>query len=93
LSVFSAPETKSLLFLADTQLSQLGVDAVSLRIEAGKVIESLREDTFLEKSLPVVTLVIVGILDSKHIPSSSLFLEEGKAIASGKTFLEIEDNP
>jgi len=81
-----------LLFLADIQLPQCRVDAVSSRTEAGKVTGSLRKNTFLEKSLSVVTLVIVGILDSKPMPSSSLSLEEDKATASGKTFLEAEDN-
>ena len=52
--------------------------------------ESLREGTFLKKSLPMVTLRAVGSLGSKPM-FFSLFLEEDKAKVSEEAFLEIEE--
>ena len=62
---------------------------MSSRIETRKVIESLREDTFLKKSLPIVALVI--ILESEPMPFFSLFLKEDKATALEGIFLEAEE--
>jgi len=90
LEVFSIPETKCLLFSADIWLFWLIVNAVSSRTEVGKAVGSLRKGTFLEKSLPVVTLGAVGILGSRPIFSSSLSPEEDTVIASEEIFLEAE---
>ena len=91
MSTFSAREPKSLLFLGDTWLSQLIVEAVFLRIKAGKVAESLRENTFLKESLPIVILRIVGILGFEPILSFSLSSKEDKAIALEETFLDAKE--
>ena len=53
--------------------------------------ESLREDTFLKESLPIVILRIVGILESEPILSFSLSSKEDKAIASEVIFLDAEE--
>ena len=90
MGIFSAPEIKSLLSLAETWSSQLIVDTVPLRTEAGKVAESLREDTFLEKSLSIVILGAVDILESEPMSFFSLSPED-TATALGETFLEIEE--
>lgn len=52
--------------------------------------ESLREGTFLKKSLPMVTLRAVGGLGSKPM-FFSLFLEEDKAKVSEEAFLKIKE--
>jgi len=91
LGVFSALETKSLLFLADIWSSQLIVNTISSRTKAEKMAGSLREDTFLEKSLPIVILGTVGILESKPMFSSSLSSSKDTAIALGEIFLEVEE--
>jgi len=88
---FSFLETKSLLSSANTWSLQLIVDAVTSRIEAGKAAGSLREGTFMQESLPVVTLGAVGILGSKLMSFSSLSSEEDKYTASGETFLKAEE--
>ena len=44
----------------------------------------------MEKSLPVVTLGVVGVLESEPMFSFSLSLEEDTAIALGEIFLEAE---
>ena len=44
----------------------------------------------MEESLLVVTLGVVGVLESKLISFFLLFLKEDKAIASEETFLETE---
>jgi len=62
-----------------------------LEIETGKATESLRESTFLEESLPVVTLGIVGILGSELMFFPSLSSEEDKTKASEEVFLEIKE--
>ena len=84
-------ETKYLVFLTDIWSFQLIVDAGSSRIEIGKVAESLREDTFLEKSLPVVILGTVGILGSKPMYSFSFSPESNKATFLEETFLEAQE--
>jgi len=62
-----------------------------LEIEAGKATGSLRESTFLEESLPVVTLGAVGILGSEPMSFPSLSPEEDKTKASEEAFLEVEE--
>ena len=90
LEAFSIPETKCILSSTDIWSFQLIVDAVFSRTEVGKAARSLRKDTFLEKSLPVVTLGVVGVLESEPMFSFSLSLEEDTAIALGEIFLEAE---
>jgi len=80
----------SLLSSANTWSFQLIVDTIYLGIEAGKVAESFREGTFLKRSLSIVILRAVSILESKLISSFSLSLEEDKAIVLGEIFLEAE---
>jgi len=80
-----------LLSLADTWLSQFIVNIVPSIIKIEKVAESLREDTFLEKSLLIITLEAVSILGSKTILSFSLSPKVDKVIALENTFLEIEE--
>lgn len=53
--------------------------------------ESLREDTFLEKSLLIITLEAVSILGFKTILSFLLSPKVDKVIALENTFLEIEE--
>ena len=53
--------------------------------------ESLREDTFLEKSLLIITLEAVNILGFKTILSFLLSPKVDKVIALENTFLEIEE--
>ena len=53
--------------------------------------ESLREDTFLKESLPIVILRIVGILGFEPILSFSLSSKEDKAIALEETFLDAKE--
>ena len=53
--------------------------------------ESLREDTFLKESLPIVILRIVGILEFEPILSFSLSSKEDKAIALEETFLDAKE--
>ena len=84
---FSAPETKLLPSSAATWLFQLIVDVFS----SGKVAGSLREGSLLEKSLPVITLGAVGILESEPILSSSLSPEKDEDKASEEGFLETEE--
>ena len=90
LEVFSVLKTKSLLSSANTWSFQLIVDTIYLGIKAGKVAESFREDTFLKRSLSIVILRAVSILESKLISSFLLSLEEDKAIVLGEIFLEVE---
>ena len=84
---FSAPETKLLPSSAATWSSQLIVDA----FPSGKAAGSLRGGSFLRKSLPVVTLGAVDILESEPTLFSSLFPEEDEDKASGEGFLEAEE--
>ena len=84
---FSAPETMLLPSLAATWLFQLIVDA----FPSGKAAESLRENGFLKKSLPVIILGTVGVLRSELTLSSSLSPEEDENKASGEGFLEAEE--
>jgi len=91
LKAFYILETKSLLFLADTWLSQFIVNIIPLIIKIEKVAESLREDTFLEKSLLIITLEAVSILGFKTILSFLLSPKVDKVIALENTFLEIEE--
>jgi len=65
--------------------------SVSSRIDTEKVAESLRESTFLEGSLLIVTLGVVDVLGSKLMFSSSISSENDKATASGETFLYIKE--
>ena len=74
-------------FSAAIWSSQLIVDAFPL----GKAAGSLREGSFLEESLPVITLRAVGILGSEPTLSSSLSPEKDKDKASGEGFLEAEE--
>jgi len=80
LGTVSRAETKSLLSLADIWLFKLIVDTFSLKIEVGKVVESLREGTFLEESLLVVTFEVVNllVLESEPIFFSLLSSKENK---------------
>jgi len=64
--------------------SQLIIDAFPLEIEAGKATGSLRESTFLEESLSVVTLGAVGILGSEPMSFPSLSPEEDKTTLQKK---------
>jgi len=66
------------------------VDVFSLRIEVKRAVESLKEDSTLEKSLLVVTLGAVDILESEPILFSSLSSKD-KAKTSEEAFLEIEE--
>jgi len=91
LKAFSSLEIKFLLFLVDTWLLQLIVDAVSLIIEVEKVAKSLKESTFLEKSLSVIILGVVSILESKLIFSFLFSLKEDKAIILKETFLKVKE--
>jgi len=90
LEVFSVLKTKSLSSLANIWLFQLIVDVIYLGIEAGKVAESFREGTFLNKSLFIVILRAVSILGSKLISSFLLSSKEDKAIVLKEIFLEAE---
>ena len=89
LGTVSRAETKSLLSLADTLSFKLIVNAFSLEIEIGKVAKSLREGTFLEESLPVVTFEVVDllVLESEPMFSSLLSPEENKAKIEEKEIL------
>jgi len=69
---------------AATWSSQLIVDAFS----SGKAAGSLRGDSFLEESLPVITFGVVGVLGSEPILSSSLFPKDNEDKASREEFLE-----
>jgi len=91
LKAFSSLEIKFLLSLVDTWLLQLIVDAVSLIIEVEKVAKSLKESTFLEKSLSVIILGVVSILGSKLIFSFLFSLKEDKAIILKETFLKVKE--
>jgi len=84
---FSALETMLLPSLAATWSSQLIVDA----FPSGKAAGSLRGGSFLEESLPVVTLGAVGVLGSEPTLSSSLSPEEDEDKASGEGFLKAEE--
>jgi len=79
--VFGCFWAQFLLFLADTWSSKFIVDTFPLEIKVEKLAESLRKDTFLEKSLPVVTFEAVDllVLESEPMFSSSLSPEENKA--------------
>jgi len=85
------PKTKYLVFLTYAWLFQLIVDAGSSRIEIRKVAGSLREDTFLEKSLSVVILGTVGILGSEPMYFFSFSPEINKSTSLGETFLEAQE--
>jgi len=65
---------------AATWLSQLIVDAFPSEKAAGR----LRGGSFLEESLPVITLGVVGILGSEPTLSSSLSPEKDEDKASGE---------
>jgi len=91
LEVFYILETKSLLSLTDVWSSQLIINTISTRIETRKVVESLRESTFLEKSLLVIIFGIVVILGFEPIFFFSFFSKEDKAIALEDIFLETEE--
>jgi len=84
LKAFYSPETTFLLRRADTWSSQLILDAIPSRIEAGKEAESLREDTFLKKILFVAIFRAVDILESESCPLLYFILKQ-KATASGET--------
>jgi len=57
---------------------------------SGKAVGSLRGGTLL-KSLPVITLGVVGVLESEPMLSSSLSSEEEKDRTSEEGFLEAEE--
>ena len=84
---FLVLETLLLPSSAATWLSQLIVDA----FPSGKAAGSLRGGSFLKKSLPVVTLGIVGILGSESTLFFSLSPEKDEDKASGEGFLEAEE--
>jgi len=84
---FSVPETILLPSSAATWSSQLIVDA----FPSGKAVGSLRGDSLLEESLPVIALGAVGVLGSEPTLSSSLSPEEDEDKASGEEFLEAEE--
>jgi len=84
---FSAPETMLLPSSAATWSSQLIVDA----FPSEKAAESLRGSSFLEESLPVITLGTVGVLESEPKLFSSLSPEEEEDRTSGEGFLETEE--
>ena len=65
--------------------------SVSSRIDAEKAAGSLRESTFLEESLLIITLGVVDVLESKLIFFSSVSPEKDKAIALGVIFLDIKE--
>jgi len=65
------------------------VDGVLFRTKVGQVVKSLREGTFLEKNLSIVTLGAVDVLESKLISSFSLSLKEDIFKVSKETLLEI----
>jgi len=65
------------------------VDGVLFRTKVGQVVKSLREGTFIEKNLSIVTLRAVDVLESKLISSSSLSLKEDIAKILKETLLEI----
>ena len=64
--------------------------SVPSRIDIEKAAESLRESTFLEESLLIVTLGVVDVLESKLMFSSSISPGKEKSTASGETFLYIK---
>jgi len=84
---FSAPETVLLPSSAATWLFQLIVDA----FPSGKAAGSLRGGSFLEESLPIITLGAVGILGSKPTSSFLLSSEEDEDKALGEGFLNAEE--
>ena len=57
---------------------------------SGKAVGSLRRGTLL-KSLPIITLGVVGILESEPMLSSSLSCKEEKDRTSEEGFLEAEE--
>ena len=65
------------------------MDGVLFRTKVGQVVKSLREGTFIEKNLSIVTLRAVDVLESKLISSSSLSLKEDIAKILKETLLEI----
>jgi len=65
------------------------VDGVLFRTKVGQVVKSLREGTFIEKNLSIVTLRAVDVLESKLISSSSLSLKEDIAKILKETLLGI----
>jgi len=50
----------------------------------------LKGGSFLEESLPIITLGVVGVLESEPTLFSSLSPEKDEDKASGEGFLEIE---
>ena len=50
-----------------------------------------REDTFLEESLSVITLEVIGNLESEPISSFLLFFQEDRPKTLGETFLKAEE--
>ena len=72
---------------AATWSSQLIVYAFS----SGKAAGSLREDSFLKESLPVITLGAVGVLGLEPTLSSSLSPKDDDDKALGEGFLEAEE--
>jgi len=67
------------------------IDNVPSEIKIGKVVESLRKDTFLKKSQLIVTLGIVDILGSEPIFLFLSSTKENKATALGEIFLETKE--
>jgi len=67
------------------------IDTFSSGDEAEKATKSLKESTFLEKSLSIVILGAIGILGSEFISFSSLSSKENKAKDSREAFLETEE--
>jgi len=89
--VFLLPKTILLSSSAITWSFKLNINAFPSGIETGRTAGSFREDTFLEESLPVVALGVVGVLESSPMLSSSLSPEEDEEKTSGEGFLEAEE--
>ena len=89
--VFLLPKTILLSSSAITWSFKLNINAFPSGIETGRTAGSFRKDTFLEESLPVVALGVVGVLESSPMLSSSLSPEEDEEKTSGEGFLEAEE--
>jgi len=67
------------------------MDTFPLEDKVEKATKSLKENTFLEKSLSIVILGGIGILGSVFKSFSSLSSKENKAKDPGEAFLETEE--
>jgi len=85
--IFLALEMILLLSSVAIWSSQVIVDA----IPSGKAAGSFKGDSFLEESLPVITLGAVSIIGSEFTLSFLLSPEENKDKASREEFLEVDE--